>query len=265
MAATISSLLASSTEKTNGAKLSRLLIDGGTMVLRNAFHNYHPPANLAADLKVQHKTLLSLLRRRILNKCQWEKLFPSSGTKLDSKSFDITLLFLLLTNICGLSPPPLGWHTKPPLSDTSFEANLARIKFFRNELYGHVSSTGVDTPMFKDLWHEICVVLLALGLDQAEIDRLQAERCGEDDNLDVLIKWTDSELDVNSQLKEVRLSLTETQQDVKKVYVLQNKIESGKIFEESISKLEEVKTDRKQNTSSYQRCTPDTVRGPQNT
>ena len=110
MAATVPSPLVSSVEKTNGAKLSRLLIDGGTTVLRNAFDNYHPPTNLAADLNVQYKTLLRLLRRRILNKCQWDKLFPSSGAKPDSNSFDITLLFLLLANICGLSPPLSGWH-----------------------------------------------------------------------------------------------------------------------------------------------------------
>ena len=239
MAAAIPSPLASSTEKTSGAKLSRLLIDGGTTVLRNAFDNYHPPAKLAADLNVQYKTLLSLRRRRILNKSQWEKLFPSSGAKPDSNSFDITLLFLLLTNICGLSPPLSGWHTKPHPSDTSFEASLTRIKFFRNEFYGHVSSTGVDTPRFKALWQEISLVLVALGLDQAEIDRLEAERCGEDDYLDVLSKWTDSELDVNSQLKEISLSLTETQQDVKKV--LQNKEEDCKTLKESIFKLEGVR------------------------
>ena len=42
--------LASSVEKTNGAKLNRLLIDGGTTVLRKAFDRYHPPAGLATDL-----------------------------------------------------------------------------------------------------------------------------------------------------------------------------------------------------------------------
>ena len=239
MAAAIPSPLASSTEKTNGAKLSRLLIDGGTTILRNAFDNYHPPASLATDLSANYLTLDNLLRKRVIRQAQWDQLFPPSGAKPDSNSFDITLLFLLLTNICGLSPPLSGWHTKPPLSDTSFEANLARIKFFRNELYGHVSSTGVDTPTFKALWHEIGAVLLALGLDQGEIDRLRAERCGEDDYLDVLFQWTDSELDVVSQLKEVRLSLSETQQDVKKV--LQNKVEDCKTLEESISKMEEVR------------------------
>ena len=66
-------------EKTNGAKLSRLLIDGGTTVLRNVFDSHHPPANLAANLNVQYRTLHSLFRRRILNKSQWDKLFPPSA------------------------------------------------------------------------------------------------------------------------------------------------------------------------------------------
>ena len=178
MAAAAPSPLASSVEKTNGAKLSRLLIDGGTTVLRNVFDSYHPPANLAADLNANLPTLSTLLKKRVLRAAQWDKLFPPGGATPDSKTFDITLLFLLLTNICGLSPPLSGWHTKPLPSDTSFEANLARIKFFRNELYGHLSSTGVDTPSFNALWKEISAVLVALGLNQAEVDRLKAERCG---------------------------------------------------------------------------------------
>lgn len=191
MAAAVPSALASSTEKANGAKLSRLLIDGGTQVLRNVFNNYHPPAKLTADLNASYSILNNLLRRRILNRPQWEQLFPPSGATPDSNTFDITLLFLLLANICGLSPPPLGWHTIPPPTDASLEANLARIKLFRNELYGHVTTTGVDTPTFNALWKEISAVLVALGLDKAEIDRLKAESCGEKDYLDLLLEWAD--------------------------------------------------------------------------
>ena len=129
MAAGAASPLASSLEKTNGAKLSRLLIDGGTTVLRNVFDAHHLPANLAVDLNACYSILSNLLRRRILNNHQWNKLFPPGGTPADSNTFDITLLFLLLTNICGLSPPSTGWHREPSPSDTSQEANLARIKF----------------------------------------------------------------------------------------------------------------------------------------
>ena len=151
MAAAAPSPLASSVEKTNGAKLSRLLIDGGTTVLRKIFDGHHPPANLITDLNANYSILNNLLRRRVLNGHQWDKLFPPGGVPPDSNTFDITLLFLLLTNICGLTPPPSGWQTKPPPSDTSHEANLARVKFYRNILYGHVTTTGVDTPTFSAL------------------------------------------------------------------------------------------------------------------
>ena len=238
MAAAAPSPLASSEEKTNGAKLSRLVIDGGTTVLRIAFDSYHPPANLAAGLNANYLTLHNLLRKRVLRKAQWDQLFPPGGVALDSKAFDITLLFLLLTNICGLTPPPSGWHAKPPPSDTSPEANLARIKYFRNELYGHVTTTGADALTFNALWLEISAVLVALGLDQAEIDRLKAEHCGEDDYLDVLLDWTDSEEDIKSQLKEMRQCQTETQQDVGKV--LETQLEDRKTLEDSKAKLDEV-------------------------
>ena len=198
--------LVSSPEKTNGAKLSRLLIDGGTTVLRNVFDRHHPPANLAADLNTSYSILDNLLRRRILNGHQWEKLFPPAGGVPNSNTFDITLLFLLLIEICGLSPPPSGWHTKPPPGDPSLEANLARIKYYRNVLYGHVTTTGIDAAAFQSLWLEISAVLVALGLDQAEIDRLKTEHCGEEDYLDVLFDWASREEDIKAQLHDIRQS-----------------------------------------------------------
>ena len=172
MATAAPSPLASSVEKTNGAKLSRLLIDGGTTVLRKIFDGHHPPANLAADLNTKKSILSNLLKKKILHNPQWDKLFPRGGVVPDSRTFDITLLFLLLIEICGLTPPASGWHTKPPSSDTSHEANLARVKFYRNDLYGHVTTTGVDTPTFSALWTEISGILVSLGLDQAEVARL---------------------------------------------------------------------------------------------
>ena len=201
--------LASSEEKTNGAKLSRLIIDGGTTVLRSVFDTHHPPAKLAADLNSCYSILNNLLRRRILNRQQWGKLFPGGGAAPDSNTFDITLLFLLLTNICGLTPPHKGWHHEPPPTDTSHEANLARIKFFRNQVYGHVTTTGVDAPIFNTLWKEISAVLVSLGLSQPEIDRLKTEKCGEEDYLDALRDWAESERDLKSRIDDVHRIVTE--------------------------------------------------------
>ena len=117
MASASLSPLVSSVEETNGAKLSRLLTDGGTMVLRTIFDSYHPPANLLANFNANYHTLNNLLRRRVLHKPQWDLLFPPGGAIPDSNTFDITLLFLLLTQprSQGLSSNrPLGRARRDP-------------------------------------------------------------------------------------------------------------------------------------------------------
>ena len=148
------------------------------------------------------------------------------------------MLFLLLTNVCGLAPPSSGWHSKPHPSDNSFEANLARIKFFRNELYGHVSTTSVDTPTFNALWQEVSAVLVSLGLSKAEIDRLKDERCGEEDYVDALLEWADSEEDTKSQLKDISHAQTAAQEIVSELRQTQQ--ECGIMLEENKSRLEEL-------------------------
>ena len=211
MATAAPSPLASSVEKTNGNKLSRLLIDGGTTVLRNIFDYYHPPANLAANLcsKHIHPILTRLRHRNILNGVQWDKLFPPPGGGTpNSINFDITLLFLLLRNICGISPPLSGWDKMPPVSDTSREANLARMKYYRNELYGHVTTTGIQTSVFDVKWQEVSSVLVSLGLSQSEVDRLKREPCGED-YVSAVTEWMKNDEEIQFQLKDL---LTKQQQ-----------------------------------------------------
>ena len=247
MAAAAPSPLASSVEKTNGAKLSRLLIDGGTTVLRKIFDGHHPPANLIIDLNANYSILNNLLSRRVLNGHQWDKLFPPGGVAADSKTFDITLLFLLLTNICGLTPPPSGWHTEPLPSDTSHEANLARVKIYRNIVYGHVTTTGVDTPTFSALWTEISGVLVSLGLDQAEVDRLKAEKGGEQDYIDVLIEWAVREEDIKLQLENNRQAQAKTQQSVEELGLSLKGVKVG--VEEISEKLDSLKGEKDKNKS----------------
>ena len=182
------------------------------MALRNIFNRYHPPDNLSSGLNTNYSILDDLLRKRVLNKRQWDKLFPPGGGVPDSNTFDITLLFLLLTNICRLSPPLTGWHDKPSPGDNSLEANLARVKFFRNELYAHLKSTAFNAAIFSSLWQELSASLRSLGLDQAEIERLKAEHGGEQDYLDVLFEWADSEEDIKTQLKDIRHSQAKIQE-----------------------------------------------------
>ena len=67
----------------------------------------------------------------------------------------------------------------PADDDVSLEANIVRIKFFRNELCYSVS-TGVAKDEFEDKWNIVSSALVALGLDQTEVDRLKTEPVGHD-------------------------------------------------------------------------------------
>ena len=101
-----SSAYAVSEEKTNGTRLARLLVDVGTHVLRKVLHSVHPPATLQQELNNNRPKL----KRYVKFDEQWETLFPTSGDPPDSKTFDITLLHLLLREICYLTAPPTGWN-----------------------------------------------------------------------------------------------------------------------------------------------------------
>ena len=173
MASPPTSAFASSTEKENGEKLWSLVTNGGAAALRILLSKSHSPQPLATWLD-QHKQTLSSLKHKVLYNDQWRKLFPPDRTQPDCESFDITLLGILLINICGLSPPNTGWNNKPPQNDKSTEANIVRIRYFRNML-DHAPSTGVPTQKFNTYWEEIADALVALGLDRNEIDALKKE------------------------------------------------------------------------------------------
>ena len=171
----MNSVLDSSEEKTNGTKLLRLVIDGGTTVLREYLMKSACPT--LQDVLLKHKgrlAYLKSLKKNILTDDQWKKLFPSSGVPPNPLTFDISLLHLLLREVCGLTAPAKGWHEMPPDTELSKEAHIVRIKFLRNELC-HGISTSIPNDKFQEKLPTISQSLVALGLDQKEIDRLATE------------------------------------------------------------------------------------------
>ena len=167
----------SSKETTNFSRLCRLLVDAGSQALRDKFDSIHPPAGLHGILTKPpaHPALQALRKKRILNPTQWAKLYPTNPLTLSSKDFDVTLLMLLLRNICGLTPPATGWDNLPPATDTSVEANIARVKYYRNHVYGHASQASVDDLEFNSYWQDISTALVGLGADATTICKLKYE------------------------------------------------------------------------------------------
>ena len=143
--------------------MARLLIDGGTCVLRKLLDSVYPePKLLAKELMKNFVKFQNLKSKRVIFDHQWEKLFPPSGLP-DSKKFDITLLHLLIREVCYLPAPLTGWHKMPADDDQSLEANIAKIKCFRNELC-HSVSTGIPNEEFEDKWNTIASSLEAIKI-----------------------------------------------------------------------------------------------------
>ena len=168
------SVLEASEEKSNGTKILRLLIDGGTYVSRKYFDSFHPPGTLPQIISREKKKLEKAKRKRLIRDDQWKKLFPSDGSP-NLEEFDITLWHFLIREIY-LADEIDGstWNTMPKESDQSPLANLIRIRCFRNEI-NHSGSTAIPNDVFEDMWAKISSALVALGLDKTELDRLKNE------------------------------------------------------------------------------------------
>ena len=181
-------------EQINGLKLMRLIVDGGTEALKNTFTKIYP-GNLQVVLSCtrSYNTLCKLKHNRIINQDQWDILYPPKSQPPNINNFDITLLFVLLRNICNLSPPASSayWNRMPIVTDHSREADIIRIKLFRNKRFGHISNTTVSLSDFNTFWAEISSPLVRLGIDQIEVDRLKNDLCGEEVVERLLKKWND--------------------------------------------------------------------------
>ena len=159
--ASATAFLSCSATKDNFLRLVKLLIEGGKGILKKKFDSIHPPANLPAVLQ-KHKVLLTNPSNRLF-KDQKDKLYPSAGKYGTSDDFDITLLLFLFREICSLKPPATGWNNPPNPTDLSVEADLVRMRLYRNTIYGHASSFELDHTNFQSLWKDIKYVILRIA------------------------------------------------------------------------------------------------------
>ena len=202
----------SSKETTNYARLCRLLVDVGTQALRDIFDAIHAPPTLHSVLAGNKTMLQSLRTKKIINPTQWGKLFPAILNSVSSRDFDITLLMVLLRNICGLPSPATGWDVLPAVTDVSHEANIARVKYFRNTVYAHAEHASVDDVTFNAYWQDIRDTLVRLGgvKYKSAIDKLETECMDpdiEDHYKELLNQWKKDEDNVKDKLDEIMRKL----------------------------------------------------------
>ena len=219
-------------EKNNLTRLSRLLVEKGNEALRNTLDAIHPPADLPTFLNANIQSLQHLrLTYKVINDTQWNLLFPLSRNPPDSKTFDATLLTVLLRNICCLASPE-EWNTIPLDTDRSPQANITRIKLLRNKVYTHVTSTRqVDKATFENFWENISQVLVDLKIPQNEVDDLRTCRLRpEDENyVDRLQEWFLKAEKCNNMLLDKEQSVQHLPQNTEEIEHTSKKGKRGEI------------------------------------
>ena len=212
--------LRSTSLKANFHRLTRLLMRGGVRLLRETLDSFHSPADL--PLRLADPKIWALLNGARLTRPERDCLYPSPGAYGKSNDFDITLIFKLFRTICSLTPPPgpRGWDDLPNGSDHSLVADLVRIKYYRNEIYGHRPTMEISDIDFIRLWEEISEALLRIATNispakrdewEKSIDDLlrnpltpDEERCIEE-----LETWYKQDMDVKDELVKLREELRE--------------------------------------------------------
>ena len=227
--------LGSTDEKANFQRLTRLLMCGGVTLLRETFDSIHSPTDL--PLKLRNPAIQAKLRGARLTKPEWDCLYPSPGLYGKSTDFDITLVFRLLRTICNLTPPPRGWDDLPNIADHSLQADLARIKYYRNEVYGHNKTMEIRNNEFVRLWEEISKALLRIAANislakrdewKKSIDDLRHNPLtpGEERYVEELETWYKQEIDVKHKLEKLDDKLNTLQEELRSVILGQLKINS---------------------------------------
>ncbi|XP_063398897.1 uncharacterized protein LOC134683518 [Mytilus trossulus] len=140
-------------EKQNYTTLDRLLKDVAEPVVRKRFDKEFDPTALQKTLNRE-----SLILKKLVNRKQWNILFPPRGQKpVCSSDFDLTLMILLIGN---LTPIQIADRLPVPI-DISTGADISRIKYYRNEL-AHCNGKISDIE-FEQKWMEIYQAIVRLG------------------------------------------------------------------------------------------------------
>ena len=223
-----STVLKATPEKRNFLLLTRLLIAGGTELVREVFDLINPPHTLSTVLS--SFIVSAKLRRSHVTKPQYDLLYPAPGVYGKSAEFDVTLLFKLLREICGLTPPVStgSWDKLPVATDLSQEADLARLKFYRNSVFGHPPTMEVSDGNFIRLWKEIreAMLRLAKGISSAKetvwknaIDKLLKDPLTpeDEDNVRELNKWYLNDVETKKELVKMQSVTEDTNEQVTEV------------------------------------------------
>ncbi|XP_060586466.1 E3 ubiquitin-protein ligase DZIP3-like [Ruditapes philippinarum] len=152
-------------------RLQILIIDGGLLVLRNILDQSLTAKGitLSVCLNQEMSTITKLKSRGVITQVQYDQLFPTVGQVPTTSTMDITLIICLLRYLkfFGLNKK-FDWKAMPLSTDVTVEADICRLKAFRNRILVRRSSSALKIQQTINDF-KIC------SLDPEEEKRVQEE------------------------------------------------------------------------------------------
>lgn len=145
-----------SQKQLNFARFAIVCIDINKLPLKDILTISIPPLDLKKKIKTKRKSLLT--GKYQLNPDQRNKCYYNSSP--DYSTFDITLLYKLIRNLCPLLEPTNKWGKQPVSTDVDVGDDIERIRCLRNsELVAHSASAEISDDTFKNHWSDVkCII-----------------------------------------------------------------------------------------------------------
>lgn len=107
----------------------------------------------------------------------------------------------------------------PSDTDTSVQANITKIKLFRNQIYAHVPSTQLDKTTFEDFWGKISLALVNLGIPQQEINDLKTGFLSPEEKsyMQIMAEWVLKDDEHKNMLESVTTKVDNLADEVQKL------------------------------------------------
>lgn len=128
----------------------KVCVDFIKLPLRDILTYFVKPADLNAKIKCS--TLMSGGKK--LCPDQLKLIFPSPPLLPDYSTFDVTLLYTLIRNLCPSLTPTRGWGNEPMDTDTEIGDDIERLRLFRNS-FAHGTFTKIPDNEFSTLWRNV--------------------------------------------------------------------------------------------------------------
>ncbi|CAG2190087.1 unnamed protein product [Mytilus edulis] len=179
-------------------------------IARRYFDGVFPPTHLAHIINNSMHDIMKLNKSRIINKAQLEILRSVPGTVWPS--------YLppkhVGTKCKGLATPTNGWDKLPKPNEISLGADLATLKWHRNDL-AHATVTCMDSNEFTDKWNQVEKALTSLNRGQKPlgvIDILKYDLDGEQANIlaNAELKQMKEELYLDCEKEKEQIENTNT-------------------------------------------------------